>query len=135
MYKINEIDFSYLENKQVLLLSDTGYPYPYILEFIEKLRHSNVSIYICPATTSQFVKLWLLVVLDKKVKIIKDKNYKMFFKNKIDEFEIVIIFGKKKNDEQTTLRKLLKSMLLSYKNITVVTEKGIDCDENNTLRR
>jgi hypothetical protein len=26
-------------------------------------------------------------------------------------------------------------MLLSYKNITVVTEKGIDCDENNTLRR
>ena len=57
----------------------------------------------------------------------------MFFTNNIDEYEIVIIFGKNKNQEQDLLKKLLKNMLLSYKNITVVTYKGIDCDENYTL--
>jgi nitrogenase molybdenum-iron protein alpha/beta subunit len=133
MFQINEINFDYLKNKKVLVLSDTFYPYSYITNFITKLSDSQVFIYICPATTSGFVKLWMKIHLNKKVKIIKDKHYKMFFTNNIDEYEIVIIFGKNKNQEQDLLKKLLKNMLLSYKNITVVTYKGIDCDENYTL--
>ena len=133
MLQINQINFDYLKNKKVLVLSDTFYPYSYITNFITKLSDSQVFIYICPATTSGFVKLWMKIHLNKKVKIIKDKHYKMFFTNNIDEYEIVIIFGKNKNQEQDLLKKLLKNMLLSYKNITVVTYKGIDCDENYTL--
>lgn len=133
MLQINQINFDYLKNKKVLVLSDTFYPYSYITNFITKLSDSQVFIYICPATTSGFVKLWMKIHLNKKVKIIKDKHYKMFFTKNIDEYEIVIIFGKNKNQEQDLLKKLLKNMLLSYKNITVVTYKGIDCDENYTL--
>lgn len=133
MLQINQINFDYLKNKKVLVLSDTFYPYSYITNFITKLSDSQVFIYICPATTSGFVKLWMKIHLNKKVKIIKDKHYKMFFTNNINEYEIVIIFGKNKNQEQDLLKKLLKNMLLSYKNITVVTYKGIDCDENYTL--
>lgn len=133
MFQINEINFDYLKNKKVLVLSDTFYPHSYITDFIKKLSDSQVYIYICPATTSGFVKLWMKIHLNKKVKIIKDKHYKMFFTNNIDNYEIVILFGKNKNQEQKLLQKLLKNMLLSYKNITVVTNKGIDCDENYTL--
>lgn len=133
MLQINEINFNYLINKKVLVLSDTFYPYSYITDFIKKLSDSQVFIYICPATTSGFVKLWMKIHLNKKVNIIKDKHYKMFFTKNIDNYEIVIIFGKNKNQEQKLLQKLLKNMLLSYKNITVVTHKGIDCDENYTL--
>ena len=133
MLQINQINFDYLKNKKVLVLSDTFYPYSYITNFITKLSDSQVFIYICPATTSGFVKLWMKIHLNKKVKIIKDKHYKMFFTNNINEYEFVIIFGKNKNQEQDLLKKLLKNMLLSYKNITVVTYKGIDCDENYTL--
>ncbi len=133
MFQINEINFDYLKNKKVLVLSDTFYPYLYITDFIKKLSNSQVFIYICPATTSGFVKLWMKIHLNKKVKIIKDKHYEMFFTSNIDNYEIVILFGRKKNQEQKLLQKLLKNMLLSYKNITVVTNKGIDCDENYTL--
>jgi nitrogenase molybdenum-iron protein alpha/beta subunit len=133
MFQINEINFNYLKNKKVLVLSDTFYPHLYITEFIKKLSDSQVFIYISPATTSGFVKLWMKIHLNKKVKIIKDKNYKMFFTKNIDDYEIVIIFGKNKNQEQKLLQKLLKNMLVSYRNITVVTYKGIDCDENYTL--
>ena len=133
MFQINEINFNYLKNKKVLVLSDTFYPHSYITDFIKKLSDSQVYIYICPATTSGFVKLWMKIHLNKKVKIIKDKNYKMFFTKNIDDYEIVIIFGKNKNQEQKLLQKLLKNMLVSYRNITVVTYKGIDCDENYTL--
>lgn len=135
MFQISEIDFTYLKEKKVLILSDTGYPYPYITEFINKLSDSQVYIYICPATTSRFVQLWVKIQLNKKVNIIKDKHYKMFFTKDIDDYEIILFFGKEKNEERSLLRKLLKSMILSYKNITIVTEKGIDCDENYTLQR
>jgi hypothetical protein len=135
MFQIDEIDFSFLKQKKVLILSDTGFPYPYITQFISQLSESQVYIYICPATTSRFVQLWVKMQLNKKVNIIKDKHYKMFFKKEIDDYEIVLFFGKEKTEEGSLLRKLLKSMILSYKNITIVTEKGIDCDENYTLQR
>jgi hypothetical protein len=73
--------------------------------------------------------------LNKKVNIIKDKHYKLFFKDKIDDYEIVLIFGKVKNTEQIMLKSLLRNMLISYKDITIVSNKGIDCDENYTIRR
>ena len=135
MYQLNEINFDYLKNKKVLVLSDTSYPYDYVVNFLKNLKDSQVYIYICPATTSRFVKLWMKLFLNKKVNIIKDKHYKLFFKDKIDEYEIVLIFGKVKNTEQIMLRSLLRNMLISYKDITIVSNKGIDCDENYTIRR
>jgi hypothetical protein len=40
---------------------------------------------------------------------------------------------KKKSKETPILTRLVRDMLLTYKNITIVTEKGIDCDENYTV--
>jgi hypothetical protein len=59
----------------------------------------------------------------------------MFFTNEIDKYEVIMLFGKSKNPDRSLLRKILRNMLLSYQRITVVTEKGIDCDENYTLVR
>ena len=124
MLSLNEIDFSYLEGKKVLVLSDTSYRHDYIVNFIEKLNKSKVYIYISPATTSRFIKLWT---------IIYDKHYQYFYTHKIDDYEICIILGKKKSKETPILTRLVRDMLLTYKNITIVTEKGIDCDENYTV--
>jgi len=135
MYPQNQIDFSYLKNKKVLLLSDTGNPYPYIISFLKELKDSDVYIYICPATTSRFVKIWIKFTLNKKAQIIKDKHYKIFFTDEINSYEVCMIFGKTKNPDRSLLRRVLRNMLLSYQNITVVTESGIDCDENYTLQR
>ena len=129
----NEIDFSYLEGKRVLILSDTSYRHEYIVNFIEKLNKSKVYIYISPATTSRFIKLWTKTAIDKNAEIIYDKHYQYFYTNKIDDYEICIILGKKKSKETPILTRLVRDMLLTYKNITIVTEKGIDCDENYTV--
>lgn len=134
MYPPDTINYSYLHNKKVLLLSDTAHPHPYILSFLKQLKNSDVYIYICPATTSRFVKLWTKVTINKNVNIIKDKHYKMFFTDEINNYEVCMLFGKTKNHDRSLLRKVLRNMLLSYQNITVVTESGIDCDENHTLR-
>lgn len=133
MYSPDSIDYSYLHNKKVLVLSDTAHPYQYIISFLKQLKQSDVYIYICPATTSRFVKLWIKVTLNKSANIIKDKHYKMFFTNEIDNYEVCMIFGKTKNFDRSLLKRVLRNMLLSYQNITVVTESGIDCDENHTL--
>ena len=133
MYSPDSIDYSYLHNKKVLVLSDTAHPYQYIISFLKQLKQSDVYIYICPATTSRFVKLWIKVTLNKTANIIKDKHYKMFFTNEIENYEVCMIFGKTKNFDRSLLKKVLRNMLLSYQNITVVTESGIDCDENHTL--
>ena len=133
MYSPDSIDYSYLHNKKVLVLSDTAHPYQYIISFLKQLKQSDVYIYICPATTSRFVKLWIKVTLNKSANIIKDKHYKMFFTNEIENYEVCMIFGKTKNFDRSLLKKVLRNMLLSYQNITVVTESGIDCDENHTL--
>jgi soluble P-type ATPase len=135
VYSIEDIDFSYLHGKKVLLLSDTGFAYPYIIQFLKKLKNSEIYIYICPATTSRFVKLWIKTTTNKSAQIIRDKHYKMFFTNEIDKYEVIMLFGKSKNPDRSLLRKILRNMLLSYQRITVVTEKGIDCDENYTLVR
>lgn len=134
MYHPDNINFSYLQNKKVLILSDTAHPHPYIIYFLKQLKTSDVYIYICPATTSRFVKLWIKITLNKSAQIIKDKHYKMFFTDEINNYEVCMIFGKTKNPDRSLLRKVLRNMLLSYQNITVVTENGIDCDENYTLR-
>jgi len=133
MYPPDSIDYSYLHNKKVLVLSDTAHPYQYITSFLKQLKQSDVYIYICPATTSRFVKLWIKVTLNKTANIIKDKHYKMFFTNEIENYEVCMIFGKTKNFDRSLLKKVLRNMLVSYQNITVVTESGIDCDENHTL--
>jgi len=134
MYPPDTINYSYLHNKKVLLLSDTANPYLYILSFLKKLEQSDVYIYICPATTSRFVKLWIKFTINKSANIIKDKHYKMFFTNEINNYEVCMIFGKTKNPDRSLLRRVLRNMLLSYQNITIVTESGIDCDENHTIR-
>ena len=88
MLNPNDIDFSYLEGKRVLVLSDTSYRHEYIVNFIEKLNKSKVYIYISPATTSRFIKLWTKTAIDKNAEIIYDKHYEYFYTNKIDDYEI-----------------------------------------------
>jgi soluble P-type ATPase len=134
MYHPDAIDYSFLKDKKVLLLSDTGHPYPYILSFLKHLSDSEVYIYICPATTSRFIKLWVKFSLKKNAQIIKDKHYKLFFTDNINKYEVCIIFGKNKNPDRSLLKKVLHNMLISYQSITVITENGVDCDENYTLR-
>lgn len=133
MIPISNIDFSYLEDKKVLILSDTSYRHEYIKNFISKLDKSKVYIYISPATTSRFIKLWTKFALNKNAEIIYDKHYEYFYTNKINDYEICIILGKQKSKETPILTRLVRDMLLTYKNITIITDKGVDCDENYTL--
>lgn len=135
MYSPGVVDYSFLHGKKVLILSDTAHPYPYILSFLKELKNSEVYIYICPATTSRFIKLWLKVSINKKANIIKDKHYKMFFADQINNYQVCMIFGKTKNTDRDLLRRVLRNMLLSYNNITVITENGVDCDENYAIQR
>jgi len=62
--------YNFLKDKKVLLLSDTGNPYNYLIDFIPELKNSKIYIYISPASTAKFVKLFIKQSLNKKVKII-----------------------------------------------------------------
>ena len=135
MLNPNSIDFSYLHDKKVLILSDTNVRYDYINNFLDTLEQSKVFIYIAPASTSRFIKLWTKIAINKKANIIYDKNYEFFYSNKIKDYEICILLGKNKTKETPILTRLIRDMLLTYTNITIVTNKGIDCDENYTIRR
>jgi hypothetical protein len=125
--------FNFLEDKKLLLLSDTGNPYKHIIEFIPELKKSKIYIYVSPASTSRFIQLFIKQKLNRKVSIIKDKNFKLFFSAEINNYIICIFFGSKKTKETLLLRRLTRHMLLKYNNIIVITEKGVDYDEDYTL--
>ena len=75
-------NYSFLKDKKVLLLSDTGNPYKYLINFI---------YYVC------------------------------------------IFFGKNNTQETAALKRLTRDMLLLYNNIIVITESGVDYDEDYTV--
>jgi len=125
--------YEFLKNKKVLLLSDTGNPYKYLIKFIPELSNSKVFIYVSPASTSKFIRLFVKQSLNKKVKIIEDKNFSMFYNNKIKDYYVCIFFGKNKTKETKILRRLTRDMLLLYNNIIVITESGVDYDEDYSI--
>lgn len=126
-------NYSFLKNKKVLLLSDTGNPYKYLIKFIPELNDSKIYIYVSPASTSKFIRLFVKQSLNKKVKIIEDKNFSMFYNNKIKDYYVCIFFGKNKTKETAVLKRLTRDMLLLYNNIIVITEDGVDYDEDYTV--
>lgn len=126
-------DFSYLKDKKVLLLSDTGNPYDHILKFLPELAESKVFIYVSPASTANFTKLFVLKIINRKVKIIKDKNFKLFDSPEIGEYHVCIFFGNKSTKETKLLQALTRHLLVSYKNIIVITKDGVDHDANYSL--
>ena len=126
-------NYSFLKDKKVLLLSDTGNPYKYLIDFIPELTNSKIYIYVSPASTSKFIKLFVKQSLNKKVKIIKDKNFSMFYNNKIKDYYVCIFFGKNNTQETAALKRLTRDMLLLYNNIIVITENGVDYDEDYTV--
>ncbi len=126
-------NYSFLKDKKVLLLSDTGNPYKYLINFIPELTNSKIYIYVSPASTSKFIKLFVKQSLNKKVKIIKDKNFSMFYNNKIKDYYVCIFFGKNNTQETAALKRLTRDMLLLYNNIIVITENGVDYDEDYTV--
>lgn len=130
MVKINN---NYLENKKILLLSDTWYPYDYIKDFLKTLVNGKIYIYSSPASTAKFIKVYLKVFTKRKVQIIKDKDFKLFFNEKIDDYVVVIFFGKKKTKETPILELLAKKLLTSYQDVVTVLPDGVDYDENCPL--
>lgn len=128
-----KLNKSYLEQKQLLLLSDTSYPHGYIRDFLSSLDTSKVFIYCSPASTAKFIRLYLKFSAKKQAKIIKDRNYKMFINSSTDDYIIIIFFGKKKTKETALLEILSRQLLLTYKDIIIVTEEGINYDEDSSL--
>jgi hypothetical protein len=128
-----EINKSYLNSKKVLLLSDTHYPHLYIKDFLKYLDASNVYVYVSPATTSKFIKVYLKVFAHRNATILKDKKYKIFFDDAINNYIVVIFFGKKATNETQLLEKLAKKLILCYQDVIVVTHEGIDYDEDSSL--
>jgi len=128
-----EINKKYLNSKKVLLLSDTQYPHTYIKDFLKYLDASNVYVYVSPATTSKFIKVYLKVFAHRHATILKDKRYKIFFENAIDNYIVVIFFGKKPTKETQLLEQLAKKLILCYQDVIVITHEGIDYDEDSSL--
>ena len=64
---------------------------------------------------------------------LKDKNFSMFYNNKIKDYYVCIFFGKNNTQETAALKRLTRDMLLLYNNIIVITESGVDYDEDYTV--
>lgn len=123
----------YLKNKKVLALSDTGYPYKHIKSFCSEISESIVDIYVSPASTSRFLKVFITFSGNKRTKILKDKNFNLFDKIKPDDYIIVIFFGSKQTRETKFLTVLALNLVVAGFNIITVNENGVDYDEDNSL--
>jgi hypothetical protein len=129
-----KIDFSaYLKDKKILALSDTGYPYPHIKDFCKELSNSIVDVYVSPATTSGFLKVYMTFSGNKRAKILRDKKFLLFNKIKPEDYIVVIFFGSKITRETKFLTILAQKLVISNYNIITVTEEGIDYDENSSI--
>jgi len=120
-----------LENRKVLALSDTAYPYKHIKSFCKILSKSIVDIYVSPATTSGFLKVYVAFSGNKRSKILKDKKFLLLGKIKPDDYIIVIFFGNKTTKETRMLTVLAQQLVIGGYNIITVSEDGIDYDEDN----
>lgn len=123
------------KDKKILALSDTGYPYQHIRNFCKLIKDSIVDVYVSPATTSGFLKVYASATGNRRVKILKDKNYQIFNKNFLDKYIVVIFFGSKITKETKLLTIIAQQLIIQNKNVIVVSEEGIDYDEDNSIFR
>jgi len=128
-----DINQEYLNTKKLLLISDTWYPYPYITDFLKNLTSGKVFVYSSPASTAKFIKVYLKVFAKRKVNLIKDKNFNLFFDDKINEYVVVVFFGKKRVPETAILEIVTKKLLTSYQDVMLVYPDGVDYDEDSPL--
>jgi len=124
---------SSLKDKKVLALSDTGYPYKHIKDFCKQLSGSIVDVYVSPASTSGFLKVYMSFSGNRRAKILKDKKFLLFGKIKPEDYIVVIFFGSKITKETKMLTVLAQNLVVSNYNIITVTEEGVDYDENSPL--
>ena len=127
------INLEYLQTKKLLLISDTWYPYEYITGFVGKLVTGKVFVYSSPASTARFIKVYLIVFANRKVNLSKAKNFNIFFDDKINEYVVVVFFGKKTVKETDLLEILAKKLLTSYQDVIIVYPDGVDYDEDSSL--
>ena len=133
MQKI-EVDLKhFLKDKKVLALSDTSYPHKYIKHFCNEISESVVDVYVSPATTSGFLKVYVSHTGNKRSKILKDKKFLLFNKIKPKDYIIVIFFGSKKTKETRMLTVLAQQLVIHNYNIITVTEEGVDYDKDNPI--
>lgn len=120
-----------LKDRKVLALSDTAYPYRHIKDFCKVLSESVVDVYVSPATTSGFLKVYMAISGNRRSKILKDKKFLILKKIKPTDYIIVIFFGSKITKETKMLTILAQQLVISDYNIITVNENGIDYDEDN----
>lgn len=123
----------YLKDKKILALSDTGYPYKHIKDFCSEMSESIVDIYVSPASTSRFLKIYTTFSGNKRTKILKDKNFLLFNKIKPEDYIVVIFFGTKVTKETKFLTVLAQKLIILNYNVITVTESGVDYDEDNPI--
>ncbi len=124
---------TFLKDKKILALSDTGYPHKHIKDFCKQLSESIVDVYVSPASTSGFLKVYMSFSGNKRAKILRDKKFLLFNKIKPNDYIVVIFFGSKITKETKMLTVLAQQLVVANYNVITVTEEGIDYDENNPV--
>jgi len=122
-----------LKDKKILALSDTGYPYPYIKDFCKEISESIVDVYVSPASTSRFLKLYISFSGNRRTKILKDKKFLLFTKIKPEDYIVVIFFGAKITKETKLLTIIAQQLVVQNYNVITVNENGVDYDEDNPI--
>jgi hypothetical protein len=122
-----------LKDKKILALSDTGYPYPYIKEFCKEISESIVDVYVSPASTSRFLKVYISFSGNKRTKILKDKKFALFTKIKPKDYIVVIFFGAKHTSQTKLLTVIAQQLIIQNYNVITVNENGVDYDEDNPI--
>jgi hypothetical protein len=122
-----------LKDKKILALSDTGYPHKHIKDFCKVISKSIVDVYVSPASTSGFLKVYISFSGNKRCKILKDKNFLILNKIKPSDYIIVVFFGGKITKETKMLTILAQQLIIANYNVITVTEEGIDYDEDNPI--
>ena len=126
---------TFLKDKKVLALSDTGYPHKHIKDFCKQLSESIVDVYVSPASTSGFLKVYMSFSGNKRAKILKDKKFLLFNKIKPEDYIVVIFFGSKITKETKMLTVLAQNLVVLNYNVITITEEGVDYDENSPIFR
>ena len=122
-----------LKDKKILALSDTGYPYSYIKDFCKEISESIVDVYVSPASTSRFLKLYISFSGNRRTKILKDKKFLLFTKIKPEDYIVVIFFGAKITKETKLLTIIAQQLVVQNYNVITVNENGVDYDEDNPI--
>lgn len=133
VHQIEKTLKSSLKDKKILALSDTGYPYRHIKDFCNEISESIVDVYVSPASTSRFLKLYISLSGNKRAKILKDKNFLLFSKIKPEDYIVIIFFGIKQTKETKLLTIIAQQLIIGGYNVITVNENGVDYDEDNPL--